>query len=122
MRNYLSLSYEEFFELHNAGKIEIATNKQWAMIVCDSDPRIERPEKFWHEVRKCCALGMLLIGIVLFFFIPWYWALLIFMLGFPAAKGARDKSAEVVARACLKDAGLYYTCVDAGIVRVFALP
>jgi hypothetical protein len=122
MRNYLHLSHSEFVELHNTGKVEIATNKQGAMTVCDSDPRIDRAEKFWHEVRKCGALAMFPIGIVLFFFIPWYWALLFFMLGFPTAKRARDKAAEVVARACLKDAGLYDTCVDAGIVRVFTLP
>jgi hypothetical protein len=121
MRNYLHLSHAEFVDLHNAGKVEIATNRNGAMAVCDSDPRIDRAEKFWHEVWKWGALGIFPVAIVLFFFIPWYWALLIFFLGFPSAKGVQNNAAGIVARACLKDAGLYNTCVDAGIVRVFAL-
>jgi len=122
MRDYLQLSHQEFVALHKAGKVEIATNRRDAMTICDCDPRIDRAEKFWHEVFKWGALGMFPAGIVLFFFIPWYWALLIFILAFPSSKGVQNNAAGIVARSCLKDEGLYDTCVGAGIVGVFKQP
>ena len=74
-----------------------------------------------HHFWKNAGCLLPFVGIALFFFVKWYWAVGAIIAGFIVMSATRKSAAQFVHQHVLEDEDFYYDMIEAGVVRVSSL-
>lgn len=114
-------SHADLVAGYRAGTARIHVDMSKAMHVCDRDKRLGGGVRAAHHFWKNTGCLLPLVGITLFFFVKWYWAVGAIIAGLLVMSATRKSAAQFVQQHILEDEGFYYDMIEAGVVRVSTL-
>lgn len=112
------MTYEEFVKNYQAGTIKVHVDRNASGFL------YETPGLMPHHVRKRQALirtamfGLMILGLVLFFFVKWYIAAAALFAGMFMATRATKAAGEGVFQTALADPGFYELVTEKRILRI----
>ncbi|RDI60145.1 hypothetical protein [Microvirga subterranea] len=112
------MTYEEFVKNYQAGTIKVHVVRNASGFL------YETPGLMPHHVRKRQALirtatfGLMILGLILFFFVKWYIAAAVLFAGMFMATRATKAAGEGVLEAARADPRFYELVTEKGILRI----
>lgn len=116
-----TLSHDELVQAYRTGRVQIHVDMSRAMHVCDKDQRFTKGVKFAHHFWKNAGCALPLVGVTLFFFVKWYWAVGALILGFMTMQATRKSSAQFVRDLALENEGFYYDMINLNVITTTLL-
>jgi len=110
------ISHQKLVEGYWDGRIRIYVNMSRAMHVCDRDTRLPKRVKFTHHLWENTGCLLPLVGVVLFFFVEWYWTAGAVLLGVITIQAARKTSAQSVRDLALENEAFYHDMIKMHVI------
>ena len=112
------MNHKDFVEAWDAQTIDVKIHKSLAGHLFKNPYLLSQKYRKQQVLLRVFAFSVLLLGIVMFFFLDWYIALIIFLFGlflFPVCQAHASKS---VLNAALESPNLFAHCLESGIIKI----
>jgi|GEM_PF-2329351 len=112
------MEHAEFVERYKNGEIDVHIDKEAAGFFYEEKGFMPQYLRNQQRFIRFLFLGGTIGSIALFFYIPWYFALILLILSLQCAPKAQTMAAKGVLEASLKYPDIYYYSVSKGVLSV----
>ena len=104
--------HSDFVEKYNSNQIAVNVDRNKAGFMYEQPGLIPQQFRAKQAMIRTVAFGGILLGVVLFFFVPWWAALGVLFFGLYMFTQAQKNAAKGVLLASLQDLNVYQVAVE----------
>ncbi|MCB1885219.1 MAG: hypothetical protein KDG89_14680 [Geminicoccaceae bacterium] len=116
-QKYLNIPHKEFVSKYNSGQISLDVDRSRAGFMLQDRNFPQKARKSQAAIRTL-IYAFIAIGIVSFFFLPWWVGVSLIFLGLLCAPLAQKNSAKSVLDASIENPAIYAKALEGGIIRI----
>ncbi|MFC1665674.1 hypothetical protein ACFL17_08615 [Pseudomonadota bacterium] len=106
------MNHSEFVEKYRSNKIAVDVDRNKAGFMYEKPGLMPQQFRVKQTVIRIFAFGGIVLGAILFFFVPWWAALGVFFIAFIMFPQAQKNAASGVLQASLQDPNVYQVAVE----------
>ena len=112
------MKHSEFVEAYNTGKIAVHVDKNRAGFIYEDPYLLPQSVRSRQAKFRSLFFGLVIIGLVLFFFVKWQIALLVLVVGLLFSRKAQSDTAKGVLESALKSESVLHAAIETNVVRI----
>lgn len=112
------MEHSTFVQKYRSNKIEISVDKNKAGFMYKSPGLLPQNLRTKQALIRAGGVGSVLLGIILFFFSPWWLAATVLFIGLFMFPAAQKSAAKGVLEASLANQHIYYAALDNQVIVI----
>jgi len=112
------MEHEQFVDAYSKGELEVLVDNHAAGFLFEQEGAIPQKLRLKQVNIRTAMFGFIILGIVLFFFVKWYFALSCLVFGLVLSTKATSAAGKAVIETSLENPFFYRMAVEKNILTV----
>lgn len=112
------MDHSTFVEKYRTNKLEVSVDKNKAGFMYQDPGLLPQKLRKRQALIRTVGFSAVPLGIILFFFVPWWSALIVLFIGLAMFPYAQYSAAQGVLDVALKDKHVYQTALDNQVLTI----